>query len=309
MDELRLRAMERRDWAAAAELIYVSTNYWYEAGGKAAIFSGGPEVAELFCQVYEDLDPGCCVLAESVRTGRLMGSCFYHPRETHVSLGIMNGHPAYFHQGVARRLLRFITDLADAQGKPVRLVSSAMNLDSFSLYTRAGFVPRQTYQDVQLSVPDGGLAHSTSGRERVRPATPADVPAMLALEMEVSGIAREQDYRTFIQNTQGIWHVSVLEGPTGKLDGFLASIAHPGSRMIGPGVARTQQDGAALLLAELDQHRGDSPVFLLPVDVAGLVQQVYAWGGRNVELHIHQVRGAFQPFRGVNFPTFMPETG
>ncbi len=309
MDELRLRAMERGEWAAVAELIYVSTNYWYEASGKPAIFSGGPEAAELFCKVYEDLDPGCCVVAESVRTGRLMGSCFYHPRETHVSLGIMNVHPAYFRQGVARRLLRFITDFADGQGKPVRLVSSAMNLDSFSLYTRAGFVPRQAYQDVLLRVPESGLPHEVHGGERVRRATPADVDAMVALEIEAGGISRAKDYRYFIDNADGIWHVSVLEGDGGRVDGFLASVNHPSSNMIGPGVARSQSDAVALLLAELNEHRGRSPVFLVPVEASDLVQQAYAWGGRNVELHFHQVRGDAPSFKGVNFPTFMPETG
>jgi GNAT superfamily N-acetyltransferase len=315
MAELRLRGMQQRDWAEVADLIYVSTNYWYRASGKPAIFSGGPEATELFCQVYEDLDPGCCVVAESTRTGRLMGSCFYHPRETHVSLGIMNVHPNYFGSGVARRLLGFVTDLADREGKPVRLVSSAMNLDSFSLYTRAGFVPRCTYQDILMHVPQEGLGQAVAaasrvpGQERVRPATPDDVPAMAALETELSGISRRKDYRYFIDNARGIWHVSVLENAQGGLDGFLASVAHPGSNMLGPGVVRTQDGAAALLLAELDQQRGRSPVFLLPVECDELVRRVYAWGGRNVEVHFHQVRGTFQPFRGVNLPTFMPETG
>jgi hypothetical protein len=262
--------------------------------------------------VYEDLDPGCCILAESDRTGRLMGSCFYHPRETHVSLGIMNAHPAYFGTGVARRLLRHITDYADAQGKPVRLVSSAMNLDSFSLYTRAGFVPRQAYQDVMLRVPAAGVPLDGLGADltsRVRPARIDDVEAIAALELDVSSISRRKDYRYFAENADGIWHVSVLEGSGGKLDGFLASVNHPGSNMVGPGVARSEEGAAALLRAELSEHRGRSPVFLVPLDAERLVRQVYAWGGRNVELHFHQVRGAFQPFAGVNLPTFMPETG
>ena len=89
----------------------------------------------------------------------------------------------------------------------------------------------------------------------------------------------------------------------------LASVNHPGSNMVGPGVARTPEGAAALLRAELDQHRGRSPVFLVPVDSPDLVQQVYAWGGRNVELHFAQVRGQAQPFRGISLPTFMPETG
>jgi hypothetical protein len=40
-----------------------------------------------------------------------------------------------------------------------------------------------------------------------------------------------------------------------------------------------------------------------------LVRQVYQWGGRNCEMHFCQVRGAMQPFQGVNLPSFLPETG
>jgi hypothetical protein len=50
----------------------------------------------------------------------------------------MNVHPDYFDQGVTRRLLRYVTDFADRRAKPVRLVSSTIKLDSFSLYNRGG---------------------------------------------------------------------------------------------------------------------------------------------------------------------------
>ena len=40
--------------------------------------------------------------------------------------------------------------IAKDQSLPVRLVSSAQNLDSFSLYTRQGFTPIQTFQDLYL---------------------------------------------------------------------------------------------------------------------------------------------------------------
>ena len=309
MTEMVLRAMVPDDWDAVAELVYTSTNYWYASKGAGAIFAGGPDVARVFPEVYEALDPGCCILAVHPRTGRLMGSCFFHPRETHVGLGIMNVHPAHFGTGVARRLLRHITDLADAQGLPVRLVSSAMNLDSFSLYTRAGFVPRRTYQDILLAVPASGLSHDPPGRAQVRTATVADVPAIVALEEELTGIRRGGDFAHFIENRAGIWHVSVLDGRDGRLDAVVASVAHPGSRMVGPGVSRSEAGAAAVLLAELDRHRGHSPVFLVPVECGDLVRQIYGWGGRNVEMHVHQVRGACPPFSGVTLPSFMPETG
>lgn len=128
MSDITLRTMRPDDWEEVSELIYLSTNYWYETHAMQAVFRGGPEVARVFCEEYEALDPCCCVLAES--RGRIVGSCFYHPRPSHYSLGIMNAHPNYFGRGVARQLLRFITDKADDAGLPVRLVSSALNLDS-----------------------------------------------------------------------------------------------------------------------------------------------------------------------------------
>ena len=60
---------------------------------------------------------------------------------------------------------------------------------------------------------------------------------------------------------------------------------------------------------ELDQHRGRSPVVVVPVVKERLVRQIYDWGGRNCEMHFCQVRGVMQPFRGVNLPSFLPETG
>src|SRR5580765_5925713 len=152
----RLRAMTDADRLAVAELICVSTNQWYERHGRSAIFPKGASTTAVFADVYEALDPGCCVVAEDPANGRLVGSCFYHPRPTHVSLGIMNAHPDHAGRGIASALLRFITDFSDRERKPVRLVSSAINLDSFSLYNRAGFVPRCAYQDMYLpAAPDG----------------------------------------------------------------------------------------------------------------------------------------------------------
>jgi len=307
---MKLRALTPEDRFEVAELIYASINVWYRQHGLPAIFVGGPGVTEVFYDVYSALEPGCAVVAENPKTGRLMGSCFYHPRPHHVSLGIMNVHPNYFGQGVGRALLQYIIDFTDRHGyKSLRLTQSALNLDSFSLYNRAGFVPRYAYQDMFLAVPPQGLSQSVAGADRVRPATPNDVAGMAALEMEVSGISREQDYRYCIANELGFWYVAVYENPRGDIDGFIISSAHPALNMLGPCVARSEGEAAALILRELDQHRGRSPVFLIPVDRPKLVGQMYSWGARNCELHFCQVRGEFQPFRGINMPTFLPETG
>ena len=310
MSAMQIREMTSDDRHEVAELIYASLNTWYQLHGMPQPLHGGPQVTEVFYDVYSVLDPGCGLVAENTDTGQLMGSCFYHPRPQHVSLGIMNVHPNYFGQGAGRELLQFIMDYTDSRGySALRLTQSALNLDSFSLYNKADFVPRQAYQDMMLAVPKDGIKQSAAGSDRVRDATLDDVEAMAALELEVSGITREQDYRYLIENALAIWHLSVYEGSNGSVEGYLASCRHPAMNMLGPGVMQTEEQAAALILRELDQHRGRVPVFLVPVEKEKLVRQAYDWGARNCELHFCQVRGEFQPFQGVNMPTFVLETG
>jgi len=310
MESMRLRPMKPEDRSEVAELIYVSINYYYGVHGMSNRFTAGPGSTEVFFDVYAALDPGCGVVAENERTGRLMGSCFFHPRPEHVTLGILNVHPNYFERGVARALVDHVIDYTETHGHAsLRLVQSALNLDSYSLYTRMGFVPRAAYQDMILNVPPSGLEATAPGEEHVRPATADDVAAMASLEREVAGITREKDYGYLIENDAGIWDSLVLEEPGGGVDGFLFSVKHPALSMLGPLVARTQAQAEALIARALDRFRGSWVVLVVPVECDELVGHLYAWGARNCELHFCQVRGRFQPFRGVSMPTYLPETG
>ena len=303
---MMIREMRADEWQVVAELIHASTNAWYEKNLNRSIFQrDDPSGCMVFPEIYEALDPNCCLVAEDSESGRLMGSCFYHPRETHVSLGIMNAHPDFAGRGVARELLGEI--IRRAGDLPVRLVSSCMNLDSYSLYTRAGFTPREVYQDMYLPV-EKGPPPAPPGAERVRQATLADVDALVALEEELSGIRRGKDFRFFLENEQGVWRVFVQEGEQG-LEGFLCSIDHPGSNMLGPGVMRTDESALALIHAQLAAMPGKQPVFLVPGKAGTLVSTLYDWGARNCEMHVAQVRGEAQAFAGISMPTFMPETG
>jgi GNAT superfamily N-acetyltransferase len=309
VSEFELRPMTAADASEVGELIYASLNVWYRDNGHPEIqFQGGPTVAEVFYETYDALAPGSTVIAVNPANGRIMGTCFFHPRPTHVGLGIMNVHPNYFGAGVGKALLTHICDFTDANGYPaLRLTSSALNLDSFALYTRAGFVPRLAYQDMWVAVPDGGLGASPPGRDRVRPATLVDAAAMDALELELSGVSRGPDYAHTIANAQGFWDVAVIDGRDG-IDGYFISSGHAAMNIIGPLVARTEEDAVALLAHALDLYPGRTPLALVPVERRTIVEQMYDWGARNSELHFCQVRGEFQPFRGVSMPSFMLET-
>lgn len=304
MPQISLRSLRPDEALAAASLIHASTNAWYLSRGKGAIFTGKPQDCSVFVQVYEALDPGCCLVAVDAEAGTLLGSCFYHPRSTHLSVGIVNTHPEHFGKGIARQLLEFVLALAAQEGKPVRLVSSAQNLDSFSLYTRLGFVPQLLFQDLLLPDP----ARLPPVDPHVRPVTPTDLSQLVALEQELVGIEREKDYRYFIENALGIWSGSVYVGERGTVEGYLFAVAHPASNLLGPGVARTEEVAAALLVAERRKHPAN-PVCLVPATAAALVRQLYRWGARNCELHLAQVVGAWSAPRGVVMPTFLPETG
>lgn len=304
-----LRPIRPVDFDEVAELIHLSTNAWYLQHHGCRAFTGRPEDCRIFCDVYEDLDPGAGLVAVHAGTQRIVGSCFVHPRETHISLGILNIHPSYFGRGIAGRFLDRIRDTAEEQNLPLRLVSSALNLDSFSLYSRAGFIPYQVFQDMLVRVPPRGL-EVPEDRElpSVREAELADLIALGQLEFEVTGISREKDYCYFLENPLGLWQTLVCENGEGEIDGFLVSSDHPAASMIGPGATRTVESFEALLRAQLDRFRGREVVFLLPSDQPDVVRVGYELGARNREIHFGQVIGEAQPIEGVFLPTFLPES-
>jgi GNAT superfamily N-acetyltransferase len=307
-----LRTLVPADHEAAARLLHCSLVGWYQSRlGQGACFGESHEPFRLFPEVYAALDPGRAVAAVDSVSGDLLGVCFVHPRKTHVAVGIVATSPSAQGRGVARAMLMPV--LAEAQGRrlPVRLVSSLLNLDSFSLYSRLGFVPHTIYQDFSLNVPASGLVgQPPAGVERVRRVTdPTEAARFADFECAWQGVHRQPDYEFFLRNQIGAWNVWALEDAAGAFQGFLVASHHPSCVMLGPGVARDEVAAAALLWRALDAMRGLNPLFLVTYAAAGLVRQCYAWGARNVELHAAQSAGAVPPARGFAFPTFLPESG
>lgn len=306
-----LRPLTDDDRDVYAQMLHRSFNTWYGAHGWPSDYFGcAPEQAGIFLDIYNDISPDCSIAAFDPNSGKLMGACFYHPREHHVSLGVMSVNADYFQCGVGRALVNHIVDFTESHGyAALRLVSSAMNMNSFSLYNRSGFIPRGSYHDMVLPVPIAGLQVRYPLRDKVRSAAPTNVDAMAALEMEVSGISRVIDYRYAIENPRGVLQALVLENSDGAIDGFMISIKHPSLNMLGPCVARSEKATLALLLQATERFRGAVPLFVVPMDKRKLVETLYDWGARNVETHLFQVRGKFQAFNGVSLPSFLPETG
>ncbi len=293
-----------------AALIHRSLVAWYETRlRQGARFGESAEPFLLFPAVYGALDPGEAVGAYG-KEGELQGVCFIHERETHFSLGIVAIEPECSGRGVAQAMVRVAIARAQRAGKPLRLVSSLLNLDSFSLYTRLGFQPHTIYQDLYFSVPVGGLSSVVPElAARVRLARADEAGQIADLEFELQGIRREKDYRFFLENRVADWQVRVIEDRSGRLSGVLVSSLHPHWGMVGPGVARDAAVALGLLWSALEERRGRDTVVLAPSAETGLIRTLYAWGGRNIELHTAQVLGPLPPAGGLAFPTFLPESG
>jgi ribosomal protein S18 acetylase RimI-like enzyme len=292
-----------------ARLLHRALVHWYESRlGQGARFGDSHEPFLLFSEVYEALDPGECVTART-ESGDIVGVCFSHERETHLSVGIVATSPDAGGRGIAKKMMLLVLEKASRLGKPARLVSSVMNLDSFSLYTRLGFVPGTLFQDLLITVPENGMAAAIpDGIDRVREATLSDVSRIADFEHAQQGIRREKDFSFFLHNQVGSWHILVSEDEKGRVNGFLAMSTHPSCTMIGPGCAADETIAIALLWKALDALRGRTLVFLVPCAAAHLVRTAYAWGARNVEMHVAQSTEPVVTAQGVVFPTFMPET-
>ena len=85
---------------------------------------------------------------------------------------------------------------------------------------------------------------------------------MVALEQEIVGIERGKDFHYFLDNALGIWHGSIVEDEQGEVAGFLHSVRHPASNMVGPGVMRTGEQALAVRL-DKDRARIESGPFAM----------------------------------------------
>ena len=302
-----LGRLQPEQFDEAAALIHASTNAWYLKNTGRVAFGCEPSGCRLFPDTYHALDAGQCITATDDATGKLIGTCYLHPRETHIGVGIVNTAPDVASAGVASQMIREACAIADACGLPLRLVSSASNMDSYSLYHRQGFVARQIFQDMLLPVPED-TSVLTAGIETgsVRLATIFDVPAIAALERELTGSYRPADWSHFVETD----HFSVLVdvASDGSIFGALNVTNHVANCTLGPAHARDEASVCRLLAAALPVVAGRTALVLVSPASTIVTKILYAWKARNADIHLLQVRGAYSTPYGVQLMTFLPES-
>jgi len=302
-----LGRLQPSQYDEAASLIHASTNAWYLKNTGRTAFSCEPSDCRLFPDTYDALDAGQCITAVDDTTGTLIGTCYLHPRETHIGVGIVNTAPDVASAGVASQMLREACAIADASALPLRLVSSASNLDSYSLYNRQGFVARQLFQDMLLHVPDDtSILTADIDTASVRPATISDVPAIATLERALTGSYRPADWSHFLNTDHFTVFVDVA--PDGSIAGALNVTNHAANCTLGPAHARDEASVCRLLAAALPVVAGRTALILVSPVATKVTSMLYTWEARNADIHVLQVRGAYQAPTGVQLMTFLPES-
>ena len=164
----------------------------------------------------------------------------------------------------------------------------------------AGIFPTQAFQDMYIEVAAEGFHPEISNEFEIMNARLDDVAEMVSLEKRLCGIERTEDFEYFIENKRGIWNTVVCRYTRGSLLGFLGSVDHPASRMIGPGVAESEQVTMELLATLLNRFHGKCPVFLLPRNRQKAVNRLRAPGVPEQKSIFPSVAGKINRLRGLS---------
>jgi ribosomal protein S18 acetylase RimI-like enzyme len=187
---------------------------------------------------------------------RIVGSNFADLRSSIAGIGPISIDPQVQDQGIGRRLMEAAIDhLAATNVCGIRLVQSAYNNRSLSLYTRLGFQTREP-----LSVLQGPALNIKFAGYDVRPAGEADIATCNHLCRRVHGFERGAELREAIGA-----HTALVVEHLGRISGYATDLG-----FFAHAVAETNQDLKSLIGAA---PAFQGPGFLLPTRN----HEVFAW--------------------------------
>lgn len=165
--------------------------------------------------------------------GKIVGSNFLDERSSIAGIGPVSVDPSVMNRTIGRRLMQAVMDRGEEQKfAGIRLVQVAWHFRSLALYTKLGFVTRET-----LSLMHGKpLARKIAGYD-VRPAREADRPDCDRLCFAVHGHDRGGE----LVDAIALGRASVVERG-GKISGYATGIG-----FFDHAVGATNDDVAALI--------------------------------------------------------------
>lgn len=223
--------------------------------------------------------------------GQVVGSNFLDERTTIGSVGPVSVAPWIQDRGIGNVLMRAVLDRAVIKRlSGIRLMQAAYHSRSLSLYTKLGFVTRDSYAVMQ------GVAPLRQGSAPavpvVRPALPSDLSACNSLCRDVYGFDRLEEIRDAIGSN--VARVVVRDG---RISAYTTGIG-----LFGHSAAEDDEVLRVLILTS-DQIGGTG--FLLPTRNDRLLRQCLREGFRIVSLMNMMTIGEYRQLQG----SFLPSVG
>ncbi len=179
--------------------------------------------------------------------GRVNGSALWFPMGEHAaSIGMVITTPRMQSRGAGRWLMELV--LRDAGAREIVLNATPQGV---RLYEQLGFQTTQVGHQRQgeaLAPPPAGPPPGLT----LRPLTPADLPALLALDRAATGQCREAALNAVLPQSDGV----VLADAAGTPVGYALSRVFGRGQLIGPLAARSDAEAIALAAPFIAAHAG-----------------------------------------------------
>jgi GNAT superfamily N-acetyltransferase len=293
---LMARGLEARDVARGGEVLVGAFNKVFGEHGFLPPFPS-PESGQHLVESYLAYPHARGVVVEA-ESGRLVAIAFVHPRGATAGVGPVAVEPAHQARRTGRLLMEALLE-ATPGVRSFRLTQDAFNNVSFALYHKLGFVVR----DVMLA-----LERSTADLEPVdiagiRPMRPEDVGPAAALDAQLTGINRPQDFDFIRQIGDGF----VLER-RGAPAGYLLRRLTGRYMTLGPAAAHTDEDLFALIAGAMAANPFHGVGLRALASRPAILNRLLAAGFRIGHLGTYMVRGAWTPPVGAHIPASFPES-
>ncbi|PQP20847.1 GNAT family N-acetyltransferase [Rhodococcus opacus] len=248
------------------------------------IEAGTPEFADFQIQAMLNTDGIYGLVAE--RDGHIVGSALQDERGQIVGIGPVSVDPTAPDAGAGRAMMTALLERSrDREVAGVRLVQTAYNYRSFSLYAKLGFAVRELLSVFQGPPPRSGIPGTV-----VRPATPDDIAACDEICRHVHGHDRHGE----LQHWVNIGTARVVERG-GRITGYATGFGYTWHAV------GNADDDIIALLAGADEYTGLG--FLVPSRNTRLMAWCFGAGLQLVQQSTLMTTGLYNQPQGSWLPS------
>lgn len=226
----------------------------------------------------------------AAENGEFIGSNFLTEYDEIRGVGPITVNPNVQSRGTGRKLMEAVIERGkDARG--IRLVQSAYNTKSMSLYASLGFEVKEP-----LALMEGKPKGEVSKEVTVRPMTDDDLAECGELHKKVHGFARTGELSLCLQGFKPF--VALREG---KIVAYASTVS---MWHLNHGVAETESDMRALLIGASEQL-DETVSFLLPTRQASFHRWALQSGLRMIQPLTLMTMGEYHEPKGIWFPSVL----